>query len=40
MNKQTIRVIYPAGNERIVLRTEQSWDVQFLFGRLPMFETA
>ena len=27
MNKQTIRVIYPAGNERIVLRTEQNWDV-------------
>src|SRR5256884_1258391 len=26
MHKQTIRVVYPAGDAKIVLRTEQNWD--------------
>ena len=26
MHKQTIRVVYPADDGRIVLRTEENWD--------------
>lgn len=26
MHKQTIRVLYPTGNAKMVLRTEQNWD--------------